>query len=152
MFVDVVQSCLKQISCCIDSLVFNKNDSILDVTIDRLDGLPVNISDCSKAAKNIRFALSTSDPLPNVDYAINVGSPGLDRPLANLNDFLKFKGRVVVLLLTPGSILGVNDKIKGIISDVVDNKIVIKSINKDKNNELEIVVPYSCIWKAKLSF
>ncbi|MYN13782.1 ribosome maturation factor RimP [Pusillimonas sp. TS35] len=70
---------------------------LLRVTIDRPDG--VRIEDCEYVSRQ----LSRVFEVENIDYKrLEVGSPGTDRPLKRLADFIRFSGeRVEVRLRNP---------------------------------------------------
>lgn len=60
---------------------------LLRVTIDRQGG--VRVEDCEQASKQ----LSRVFEVENIDYKrLEVGSPGTDRPLKKVSDFLKYAG------------------------------------------------------------
>lgn len=67
---------------------------LLRVTIDRADG--VRIEDCEQVSKQ----LSRVFEVENIDYKrLEVGSPGVDRPLKSAADFLRFAGQRVEIRL-----------------------------------------------------
>ncbi|SRR5690606_3807260 len=67
---------------------------LLRVTIDRPEG--VRIEDCEQASKQ----LSRVYEVENIDYKrLEVGSPGVDRPLKNISDFIRFANERVELKL-----------------------------------------------------
>jgi len=70
---------------------------LLRVTIDRVDG--VRIEDCEQASRQ----LSRVYEVENIDYRrLEVGSPGVDRPLRSEADLRRFVGeRVEIKLRSP---------------------------------------------------
>lgn len=67
---------------------------LLRVTIDRPEG--VRIEDCEHASRQ----LSRVYEVENIDYRrLEVGSPGVDRPLKTLADFHRFVGERVEIRL-----------------------------------------------------
>ncbi len=74
---------------------------LLRVTIDMpwLAGAPetfVTVEDCEKVTRQLQFLLEVE----NVDYKrLEVGSPGIDRPLRRESDFERFAGQVIDLTL-----------------------------------------------------
>ena len=67
---------------------------LLRVTIDRPEG--VRIEDCEQASRQ----LSRVYEVENIDYRrLEVGSPGVDRPLKTLADFHRFVGERVEVKL-----------------------------------------------------
>lgn len=82
--------------------------AVLRVLIDRLrpDGVAtegaevpgsgVSLADCQAVSRDLSVALDVHQDLtPSGRYRLEVGSPGLDRPLVKRRDFERFKGREV---------------------------------------------------------
>ncbi|MFN6991143.1 MAG: ribosome maturation factor RimP [Fervidobacterium sp.] len=63
---------------------------ILSIVIDKLDGY-ISTQDCERVSYQIEKELDNSDIMPG-RYFLEVASPGLDRPLRNIEDFERFKG------------------------------------------------------------
>jgi len=56
----------------------------------------VTVEDCETVTRQLQYLLEVE----GVDYRrLEVGSPGIDRPLRNENDFLRFAGQVVDITL-----------------------------------------------------
>ncbi|MFT3776855.1 MAG: ribosome maturation factor RimP [Ottowia sp.] len=75
---------------------------LLRVTIDHpwspgmARSLPVTVEDCERATRQLQYALEVE----GVDYRrLEVSSPGIDRPLRHVQDFERFEGEVVDLVL-----------------------------------------------------
>jgi ribosome maturation factor RimP len=67
---------------------------LLRITIDRLDG--IRIEDCEQVSKH----LSRVYEVENIEYRrLEVGSPGVDRPLRTLADFHRFVGERIEVKL-----------------------------------------------------
>lgn len=67
---------------------------LLRITIDRPDG--VRIEDCEQVSRQ----LSRVYEVENIDYKrLEVGSPGIDRPLRNEADFRRFAGERIEIKL-----------------------------------------------------
>jgi len=63
--------------------------NLLRVTIDVLDGSSVTVDDCQTVSDQLSGVLTVE----NVDYdRLEVSSPGVDRPLKRLKDFVRFVG------------------------------------------------------------
>lgn len=91
-----------------------KAGHLLRVYIDSPDG--VGLADCEKVSHQVSGVLDVEDPIRG-EYALEVSSPGLDRPLFELAHFQRFVGQVArVKLHAPldgrsnykGAILGVD--------------------------------------------
>ena len=74
--------------------------STLRVYIERLDG-EVDIDDCEAASHELSGLLDVEDII-TVAYVLEVSSPGLDRPLFTLEQYQRFAGeKVKVVLAVP---------------------------------------------------
>ena len=69
---------------------------LLRVYIDSEDG--VTIDDCAKASKQISAILDVEDLITG-KYALEVSSPGLDRPLFNMAHYQKYIGHQIKIRL-----------------------------------------------------
>ena len=69
-----------------------KRRPVLDVRIDRRDGAAVTIDDCATASRAIEAKLDGSD-LVSENYVLEVGSPGIERPLRSASDWRRFVGK-----------------------------------------------------------
>ena len=64
--------------------------STLQVMADRPDG-GIDVDDCAQISTAIGAVLDVEDPIVD-EYALEVSSPGIDRPLTRLKDFANFEG------------------------------------------------------------
>jgi ribosome maturation factor RimP len=90
--------------------------TLLRVTIDKEGG--VTLDDCEAFSRDIEALLDVEDPMGG-PYTLEVSSPGLDRPLRNINDFRKNTGKLARVITRQkidnqsffvGRIAGVDDK------------------------------------------
>lgn len=63
----------------------------LEIFLEMKDGTPLSMDTCSKISREVSAILDVEDPMGGA-YRLEVGSPGLDRPLTHITDFLRFKG------------------------------------------------------------
>ena len=63
---------------------------ILRLSIDREGG--VNVDDCASVSRQISAYLEVEELIEHV-YNLEVSSPGLERPLKKIDDFVRFAGR-----------------------------------------------------------
>ena len=68
--------------------------------IERLDGQDISIGDCTKVSRHVSALIEVEEPLVG-SFALEVSSPGIDRPLVKPEDFLRFLGKRVRLKLAP---------------------------------------------------
>ncbi len=82
----------------------------------------VTVEDCERITRQLQYALEVE----GMDYRrLEVGSPGIDRPLRQENDFLRFEGQVVdITLKAPlganGAVAANRKKFRGTLERVAD--------------------------------
>ncbi|WP_126992425.1 ribosome maturation factor RimP [Thermosipho globiformans] len=120
-----------------DIKYYNKSGKwFLEIVIDNpLDY--VSTKDCENISREVEFQLDKLDIIPQ-RYYLTVSSPGLDRPLRNIDDFKRFINNKVKIKLE-------NETIIGYIKDVKDSVIFLEENNK-KIKEIK----YNQIKKANL--
>jgi len=70
----------------------------LRLTIDKPGG--VTLDDCTRLSRAVGHALDVEEPIDH-RYALEVSSPGLDRPLEDRRDFEQAVGRLVRVKTSP---------------------------------------------------
>ena len=73
----------------------------LQVLIDTLGG--INVDDCETVSKRVNKFLDESPDIPELEkgrYYLEVSSPGVERPLYKLEDYVRFSGREARLRLS----------------------------------------------------
>ena len=70
-------------------LMSGKN-TILQILADKPEG-GIEVDDCAKISTAVGATLDVEDPIVD-EYALEVSSPGIDRPLTRLKDFENFEG------------------------------------------------------------
>lgn len=63
----------------------------LEVFLETKDGSPLSMDTCSQVSRELSTILEVENPIGGA-YRLEVGSPGLDRPLTALSDFARFQG------------------------------------------------------------
>lgn len=129
-------------------IVGSKRDSVVRVFIDRPEG--IGIDDCSMFSHSLEALLDAKDPIPG-SYILEVSSPGIERELYTLEDFVRFRGELArvktdaeingqknfVGLITnvDGSMIEIEDRTQGNIS--FDHGSVVKAnLKMDLGKEL----------------
>jgi ribosome maturation factor RimP len=115
----------------------------LQVMAERKDLQPMTVNDCEALSNTISALMDVADPITE-RYALEVSSPGIDRPLMRLNDFERFKGftaRVDLQDLYEG-----RRHLEGIIIGISGEDVNIL-LDKEK---LEFTFPFYMMQKAKL--
>lgn len=114
----------------------------LEIIIDKLDDY-VGIDDCEAFSREIEEYLDKENLIES-SYDLVVSSPGLDRPLRNINDFIRFKGKLAKIILRER--IENRTAIKGYIENVENNVITIK----EKDGGKILNVPYNKILRSNL--
>ncbi len=111
---------------------------VLTIVIDNPKDY-VSTRDCEIVSYELEKELDASDLIPG-SYILEVSSPGLDRPLRNINDFERFIGKLAKVKAAKtykGYIKAVDKETGKIVLDV-DGKDVEINISDVKNANLEI--------------
>ena len=108
---------------------------------DRATG-QLTLGQCAEISRALDLPLEEADPI-STEYALEVSSPGIDRPLTRRSDWEKWAGHEVRLKLDPpvDGRARAHGVIAGIAADLVT--IEVKSIGP-------IVLPFAAISAAKL--
>ena len=123
-----------------DIELLGKGKLLLRVAIDKEGG--VTLDDCERFSKSLGALLDVEDVIHRA-YTLEVSSPGLDRPLRNLREFEKNKGKLA-RIVTVEKIENQNFLV-GRIAEVSDNDFVTLLVN-----DRAIDIPYDKIAKARL--
>ncbi|MCB1724787.1 MAG: ribosome maturation factor RimP [Gammaproteobacteria bacterium] len=105
----------------VEFLARPKSGHLLRIYIDREQG--VGLSDCEKVSHQVGGVLDVEDPIKG-DYALEVSSPGLDRPLFEMSHFERFSGQIARVKLH--SALNGRSNYKGTIAGVEDGDVVMQ--------------------------
>jgi ribosome maturation factor RimP len=116
-------------------------NSVLRVYIDRTDGAGVGIEDCERASRAIGAVLEAEDPIGH-EYALEVSSPGFDRPLRTAAHFARFAGSEARIELA-APIEG-RRRFRGLLGAVEDGNVTIEVDRR------EWKLPLAGISKARL--
>jgi ribosome maturation factor RimP len=86
--------------------------------IDKIGG--VTLDDCTRVSQEMGRSLDVEDLISN-PYHLEVSSPGLDRPLKNERDFMRFSGRRIrVKTINP---IGKQKNFKGKLGTCMEGRI-----------------------------
>ncbi|MGJ0395979.1 MAG: ribosome maturation factor RimP [Methylocystis sp.] len=78
--------------------LLQQNGQILQIMAERPDGT-MTIDDCEAASQALSPELDVADLIAN-EYRLEISSPGVDRPLVRLSDFLRAVGHEAKIELT----------------------------------------------------
>lgn len=117
----------------------NGADTVLRLYIDAEQG--IGIEDCERVSHQVSGILEVEDPISSA-YALEVSSPGFDRPLFKERDFVRFAGqevKITMKLLIQG-----RKNFRGILQGFNDGNILI-----DVDGEI-YDLPLTKLSKAKI--
>ncbi len=113
---------------------------ILRLYIDRLGG--VTLEDCQKVSEELGDHLDVADVIDH-PYALEVSSPGLDRPLTRDADFVRFAGKPA-RIVTHEPIEGQRN-FRGHLAGLVDGAVLLALADGR-----QVRIPRDLIAKARL--
>ena len=106
-----------------------KRDAVVRVYIDKEGG--VTLDDCSRVSRGVEDVLDGEDFIPS-RYVLEVSSPGIERELYSLTDFVKFTGQLAKvktkteisgqkifagnIVAVEGNKITIGDRTKGVVS------------------------------------
>lgn len=117
-----------------------KRDSIVRIYIDKEGG--VTIDDCTRYSSAIEEIFDAEDLIPWA-YVLEVSSPGIERELYSLADFVKFTGELAKVKVS----IEINGQknFVGVISEVEDHLITFEDRTCGA-----VTIPYETVVKANL--
>ncbi len=108
--------------------------------IDRARGMTVD--DCAAISRAISAVLDVADPIEGT-YALEVSSPGIDRPLVRRSDFERFAGLEAKLECEPA--VDGRKRFRGVVRGLEFDEVVV-----EEEGSL-IRIPFRSVKKAKLT-
>lgn len=112
---------------------------------ERGDGKPgsgVNVDDCADLSRGLSAILDEDESLIDVEYTLEVSSPGLERPLVKLADYERFSGDEA--RIKTSAAVGGQRNFKGILRGISEDSIVLEE------DGLRKAIPFELIVKANL--
>ena len=112
------------------------NNSVLRLFIDHEDGITVD--DCAEVSRQVGAILDVEDPISS-EYNLEVSSPGLDRPLFDLEHYQSVIGETInVKLAMPlngrrkfkGQLVAIENDTLIVEVDGLDYELVVSNIDK----------------------
>ena len=117
---------------------------LLQVMLERLDGTNISLDDCADASRAISALLDVEDPIAG-NYILEVSSPGLNRPLVKLKDYVRFQGSNIQLELHDPQ--DNRKRFSGLLTHVEGDEI---SLELEEDGKPIVKFLYSGIQKAKV--
>lgn len=113
----------------------------LQIMAERKDRAEMTVEDCARISRAVSALLDVEDPIPGA-YSLEVSSPGLDRPLVRLDDYVRFGG-CEARLDTRRPVDG-QKRFKGRLAGVRDQNVVIVCDGAERE------VPFDAVSRGKL--
>ncbi|MDX1341241.1 MAG: ribosome maturation factor RimP [Reinekea sp.] len=113
--------------------------STLRVYIDHEDG--INVDHCAEVSRQISAVMDVEDPISG-NYNLEVSSPGMDRPLFNLEQYAAYIGEWVEIKLRYA--FEGRRNFKGVITGIEDGDVTIVADNE------EFLLPLESIDKGRI--
>lgn len=107
--------------------------TVLRIYIDSADG--VTVDDCSRVSHQVSGVLEVEEPIKSA-YTLEVSSPGIDRPLFDIEHFRQFVGSKVKVKLFHA--MNGKRKLVGQIESVEGNNINISTEDSDELFQLQM--------------
>jgi ribosome maturation factor RimP len=127
---------------------------LVRVTIDKEGG--VKVGDCERMSRELEALLDVEELFQSA-YMLEVSSPGLDRPLSAMKDFVKNMGKLARVITTEE--IGGGSFFIGRIIDAGENWIRLRPEEKpakgrpkkkDASEPADVFIPFDKVSKARL--
>ncbi|MEM9240849.1 MAG: ribosome maturation factor RimP [Pseudomonadota bacterium] len=93
----------------------------LQIMAERPDG-GIEVDECADISTAVSAVLDVEDPITDA-YALEVSSPGIDRPLTRLKHFEEYEGYDAKL--ETSELIGGRKRFKGVLAGVEDDEVLI---------------------------
>ncbi|MFS4438393.1 ribosome maturation factor RimP [Paracoccaceae bacterium GXU_MW_L88] len=94
----------------------------LQIMAEKPDGT-IEVDDCAEISTAVSALLDVEDPVAG-EYALEVSSPGIDRPLTRFKDFERWEGYHAKL--TTNDLIDGRKNFKGVLQGVEDGEVLIE--------------------------
>lgn len=133
-------------------LALGPQGQVLRVYIDKEGG--ISVDDCANVSRGLNEYLDANDPVPNAEYALEVSSPGIERPLRKTWHFEKAIGQKIWVKLNQSlEKFGCTDGKYKPAKSITEDLIGLENDNlKFMLNGQELLIPLSEVEKAKIAF
>nr|WP_282569190.1 ribosome maturation factor RimP [Aliiroseovarius sp. S1339] len=120
------------------------NTPTLQIMAERPEG-GIEVDECADISTAVSAILDVEDPIDD-NYTLEVGSPGIDRPLTRLKDFDIWNGYVAKI--ETSELIDGRKRFKGVLAGVEGNEILIEIENKGET--VTIGLDFDWLSEAKL--
>jgi ribosome maturation factor RimP len=113
----------------------------LQIMAERRDRRAMMVEDCARISRAISVRLDETDPIAS-EYTLEVSSPGIDRPLMKIDDYIRFAGHEAKLELDAPA--AGRKRLQGVIAATGNGIISVELATET------VEVPFDVIRQAKL--
>ena len=114
----------------------------LQIMAERPETKQLVIEDCAAISRRLSDVLDEADPIEEA-YRLEVSSPGIDRPLTRLTDFLEWAGHEAKISATEA--VGGRKSFRGILNGIEGEGILFTDVKAG-----DVVIPFALMGDAKL--
>jgi ribosome maturation factor RimP len=129
-------------------LTSGRGSAILQIMAERRDGKPMRVEDCAAISRAASAKLDADEGLIPGAYALEVSSPGIDRPLLRVQDYRRFAGHLAKIELSAPQ--EGRRRFEAKINKVTGEDDAIQVEFELEKEKEKIEVPFSAIEKARL--
>ncbi len=115
----------------------------LQIMIERQDHADMTVDDCAAVSRAVSAKLDEADPIDG-QYALEVSSPGIDRPLTKPEHFSRFAGSEAKIE-TNVEVEG-RKRFKGVLKGIDARQQILLAMDGT-----EYTIPFAAVSKAKLT-
>ena len=119
-------------------------ESILQVMAQKPDGT-IEVDECGEISTAVSALLDVEDPIKDV-FTLEVSSPGIDRPLTRLKDFVQWDGNEAKI--ETEELIDGRRRFKGMLRGVEDDEVLIEI--EDNGKLITIGLKFEWLSDAKL--
>jgi ribosome maturation factor RimP len=124
--------------------VMGAKTKTLQIMAERPDG-KMGADDCAALSRHLSEVLDAADPIEE-EYALEVSSPGIDRPLTAKEDYARFAGHEARIELL--SAVNGRSRFKGMLIALDGHDVVVDAFGREGNERIRF--PFNEIKDAKL--
>lgn len=121
------------------------NTHTLQIMAERPEG-GIEVDECAEISNAVSAILDVEDPLVD-SYVLEVGSPGIDRPLTRLKDFVTFEGYDAKL--ETSELIDGRKRFKGVLAGVEGEEVLINI--EDQGETVTVGLQFDWLADAKLT-
>lgn len=118
----------------------------LQIMLERKDGT-VTVEDCEEASRALSPLLDVEDPIGNA-YHLEVSSPGIDRPLVTVGDFVRWQGHLAKV--ETDQMIDGRKRFKGTIGSISDDGFVLEAEKAAYGESPQVKIPFEALSEVRL--